>query len=147
MVFSFQRGNLSLMVDIDKIDFINSQQIEGKVPLKYSIEIGMSTGRTIDLTVGHSANHDLMKLLTNYMKQRADFMSAENPFLDKEIDGGMVSALAMKACEQLGVRTLGDLVKHNRQEILAIEHIGKKTLTELDELLEEHLLYWGYKVQ
>ena len=146
MIFNYQRGNLSLMVDIDKIDYINCKQVEGKVPIKYYIEIGMSTGRSIDLTVSYSEHYDLMKVLNKFMQQRADFMSAENPFLDKEIDG-LVSALAMKACEQLGVRTLGDLVKHNRQEILAIEHIGKKTLTELDELLEEHLLYWGYKVQ
>ena len=149
MILNYQRGGIHLMVDIDKIDFINIQEegMDKKMDLKYSIEICLNTGRTIDIRCGYHACYELEKILSKYMMTRADFMSAENPFLDKEIDRGMVSALAEKACKQLGVRTLGDLAKHSRQDFLELEQVGKKTVTELDELLDDHLLSWGYKLQ
>lgn len=145
MIINYKRGNLNLMIDIDKIDFISSEKVEGKAPVRYDVAIGLNTGREIDLRLDHYDTHNLLNILGEFMKTRKDYMDAAKPFLDKEIRDMDLSMLAIKACEALGVKTLGDLVKHNRQEVLAINQIGKKTLTELDELLEQHMLWWGYK--
>jgi hypothetical protein len=146
MIINYERGNVSLMVDIDKIDFINIQEerYDERKGFMYSIEIGLNTGRTIDIRCGHKDRIELHKVLQKYMQTRSDYMTAVNPFLNEEIIG-KVSTNALNACKRLGIVTLGDLVKHSRQDFLALEQVGKKTVTELDELLEDHLLHWGYK--
>ncbi len=146
MILNYNRGNIHLIVDIDKIDFINIQEegLDKKMDIRYSIEIGLNTGRTIDIRCGYNACHELEKILTKYMQTRSDYMTSVNPFLNEEIIG-KVSTNALNACNRLGIVTLGDLVKHSRQDFLALEQVGKKTVTELDELLEDHLLHWGYK--
>lgn len=145
MVINYVRGSVHLMIDIDKIDFISSEQVSGKTPLMYDVSIGFCTGRSIDLRLDYNENYDLMKILGEFMKTRKDYMTAVNPFLDKDIKDMCLSVVAQRACNELGIKTLGDLAKHNRQDFLALNQVGKKTVTELDELLDQHLLHFGYK--
>jgi DNA-directed RNA polymerase subunit alpha len=42
-----------------------------------------------------------------------------------------------------GVETLGDLVQFNKTDLLKFRNFGKKSLTELDELLENMNLQFG----
>ena len=42
-----------------------------------------------------------------------------------------------------GVETLGDLVQFNKTDLLKFRNFGKKSLTELDELLENMSLQFG----
>ena len=43
MVINYVRGSVHLMIDIDKIDFISSEQVSGKTPLMYDVSIGFCT--------------------------------------------------------------------------------------------------------
>jgi DNA-directed RNA polymerase subunit alpha len=49
----------------------------------------------------------------------------------------------LKAAE---VETLGDLVKFNKNDLLKFRNFGKKSLTELDEKLEEMKLTFGMDI-
>lgn len=42
--------------------------------------------------------------------------------------------------EKSGIRTLGDLVSHTKDEILAIPQLGKLSITRLENLLTYHKL-------
>ena len=44
------------------------------------------------------------------------------------------------------VESLGDLVKFNKNDLLKFRNFGKKSLTELDELLESMSLSFGIDV-
>ena len=55
--------------------------------------------------------------------------------------GTMLNCL--KAAE---VESLGDLVKFNKNDLLKFRNFGKKSLTELDELLETMSLSFGMDV-
>lgn len=44
------------------------------------------------------------------------------------------------------IETLGDLIKHSRSDILNRRNVGRKTLTELDDLLESMNLEWSTDV-
>jgi DNA-directed RNA polymerase subunit alpha len=49
----------------------------------------------------------------------------------------------LKAAE---VDTIGDLVRYNRNDLLKFRNFGKKSLTELDDLLASLNLHFGMDV-
>lgn len=49
----------------------------------------------------------------------------------------------LKAAE---VDTIGDLVRYNRNDLLKFRNFGKKSLTELDDLLANLNLHFGMDV-
>lgn len=53
---------------------------------------------------------------------------------------------ALNCLKTADVETIGDLVKYNRFDLLRFRNFGKKTLTELDELVESLGLMWGMDV-
>lgn len=53
---------------------------------------------------------------------------------------------ALNCLKAADVETIGDLVKYNRFDLLRFRNFGKKTLTELDELVESLGLMWGMDV-
>lgn len=55
-----------------------------------------------------------------------------------------VRALQCLRCAEL--RTIGDLVKYNRTDLLKFRNFGKKSLTELDEFLERQDLHFGMDI-
>ena len=52
----------------------------------------------------------------------------------------------LTALRQPRLNTLGDLVKFNKNDLLKFRNFGKKSLTELDELLETMSLSFGMDV-
>ncbi|HDJ34136.1 MAG TPA: DNA-directed RNA polymerase subunit alpha [Bacteroidetes bacterium] len=54
-----------------------------------------------------------------------------------------LSVRALNCLKAAEVETLGDLVKFNRNDLLKFRNFGKKSLTELDELLESMNLNFG----
>ena len=54
-----------------------------------------------------------------------------------------LSVLALNCLKAAGVETLGDLVQFNKTDLLKFRNFGKKSLTELDELLEHMNLQFG----
>ena len=54
-----------------------------------------------------------------------------------------LSVRALNCLKAAEVETLGDLVKFNKNDLLKFRNFGKKSLTELDELLESMSLSFG----
>ena len=61
----------------------------------------------------------------------------------QDMDLGVRALNCLKAAE---VDTLGELVKYHRQDLLKFRNFGKKSLTELDELLERNGLDFGMDI-
>ncbi len=57
-----------------------------------------------------------------------------------------LSVRALNCLKAAEVETLGDLVRFSKSELLKFRNFGKKSLTELDELLEEKKLSFGMDV-
>jgi len=57
-----------------------------------------------------------------------------------------LSVRALNCLKAAEVETLGDLVKFNKNDLLKFRNFGKKSLTELDELLETMSLSFGMDV-
>lgn len=54
-----------------------------------------------------------------------------------------LSVRALNCLKAAEVDTLGDLVKYQKNDLLKFRNFGKKSLTELDELLDQHGLTFG----
>ena len=54
-----------------------------------------------------------------------------------------LSVRALNCLKAAGVETLGDLVQFNKTDLLKFRNFGKKSLTELDDLLERMNLQFG----
>ncbi|GAB4256627.1 MAG: DNA-directed RNA polymerase subunit alpha [Vicingaceae bacterium] len=57
-----------------------------------------------------------------------------------------LSVRALNCLKAADVETLGDLVQFNRNDLLKFRNFGKKSLTELDELIESKGLTFGMNV-
>lgn len=57
-----------------------------------------------------------------------------------------LSVRALNCLKAADVDTLGQLVSHNRNDLLKFRNFGKKSLTELDETLEKNNLSFGMDV-
>lgn len=44
--------------------------------------------------------------------------------------------------ESIGIRTLGNLLEHTRDEIMAISQVGATSIMILDKFLQYHNLFW-----
>jgi DNA-directed RNA polymerase subunit alpha len=57
-----------------------------------------------------------------------------------------LSVRALNCLKAAEVETLGDLVKFNKNDLLKFRNFGKKSLTELDELLDNLNLHFGMDI-
>ena len=63
--------------------------------------------------------------------------------LKKKLVEMNLSVRALNCLKAANVETLGDLVQYNKNELLKFRNFGKKSLTELDDLLESLNLSFG----
>ena len=130
------------MIDTDKIVYITVKKDKEGI-FDTSVQIGLVTGQTIDVPAFRDECFNLMRVLRRYIAMRPDYTKTVNPFLKDNVRY-TVSENAYKACKMLGIVTFEDLVKHSRQELLSLPQIGKKSLNEFDEALEQRCLMFGY---
>jgi DNA-directed RNA polymerase subunit alpha len=57
-----------------------------------------------------------------------------------------LSVRALNCLKSAEVETLGQLVRYHRADLLKFRNFGKKSLTELDELLERNGLAFGMDI-
>ena len=143
MVLHFERGFVNLIIDIDKVVYITVKKDEKSGIMDRAVEIGMATGQTFVIPTNYGETTELMNVLKRYISMRPDYTKTVNPFLKDKVRY-TVSENAYKACKMLGIVTFEDLVKHSRQELLSLPQIGKKSLNEFDEALEQRCLMFGY---
>jgi DNA-directed RNA polymerase subunit alpha len=58
-----------------------------------------------------------------------------------------LSVRALNCLKAANVETLGDLVQYNKTDLLKFRNFGKKSLTELDDLLESMNLSFGTDIK
>lgn len=66
--------------------------------------------------------------------------------LKSKLSGLDLSVRALNCLNAAGVDTLGDLVSLSRSDLMKIRNFGKKSLTELDELLATLNLSFGMDI-
>ncbi len=57
-----------------------------------------------------------------------------------------LSVRALNCLKAADVETLGELVAYNRNDLLKFRNFGKKSLTELDQLVEQKGLEFGMNI-
>ena len=70
-------------------------------------------------------------------------MSFKDPIFQTRLVDMDLSIRALNCLKAADVDTLGDLVKFNKNDLLKFRNFGKKSLTELDELVENKELTFG----
>ena len=66
--------------------------------------------------------------------------------LESELSDQDLSVRALNCLKAAEVDTIGDLVRYNRNDLLKFRNFGKKSLTELDDLLASLNLHFGMDV-
>ena len=66
--------------------------------------------------------------------------------LNQRLQDMDLSVRALNCLKAAEVDTLGELVKYHRNDLLKFRNFGKKSLTELDELLERNGLAFGMDI-
>ncbi|MCQ2325376.1 MAG: DNA-directed RNA polymerase subunit alpha [Paludibacteraceae bacterium] len=66
--------------------------------------------------------------------------------LNQRLQDMDLSVRALNCLKAAEVNTLGELVKYHRNDLLKFRNFGKKSLTELDELLERNGLAFGMDI-
>lgn len=66
--------------------------------------------------------------------------------LNQRLQDMDLSVRALNCLKAAEVETLGELVRYHRQDLLKFRNFGKKSLTELDELLERNGLAFGMDI-
>ncbi|MDR2064443.1 MAG: DNA-directed RNA polymerase subunit alpha [Prevotellaceae bacterium] len=85
-----------------------------------------------DETVTHDEFDEELLRVRQLLKQRLTDME--------------LSVRALNCLKAADIKTLGELVKLSRNDLLRFRNFGKKSLTELDELLENLKLFFGMDV-
>lgn len=67
--------------------------------------------------------------------------------LKKKLIDYHLSARTMSGMKRADIETIGDLVSHNKTDLLKIRDFGKKSLLELDDLVDSLNLTFGMDVQ
>lgn len=68
---------------------------------------------------------------------------ADNPLLQTPLTSCDLSVRTLNLCKANGIETLGDLTRLHKTDWLKFRNGGKKSLTELDELLTANGLTWA----
>lgn len=66
--------------------------------------------------------------------------------LDREMCSFRLSIRVLNCLRIADIKTLGDLVRCDKDDLLKFRNFGRKSLTELDGFLEENGLQWGMDV-
>lgn len=71
------------------------------------------------------------------------FFTCVRHFLKTKLTDLNLSVRALNCLKAADVETLGDLVQYNKTDLLKFRNFGKKSLSELDDLLESLNLSFG----
>ena len=88
-------------------------------------------------------------LIQHFMLFSDDKITLENTDVEEEeqqlIDQNL-SVRALNCLKAANVETIGDLVKYNKSDLLKFRNFGKKSLSELDDLLQSLNLSFGMDI-
>ncbi len=67
--------------------------------------------------------------------------------LAQPIDAFGLSVRSVNSLKNSSIHTLGDLVRHTRDDMLKVKNVGEKALGEIDDLLEKQGLSFGMALE
>ena len=89
-------------------------------------------------------------IIEDHVKPENDVLDEEylrmRQLLNQHLQDMDLSVRALNCLRAAEVDTLGQLVKYHRSDLLKFRNFGKKSLTELDELLERNGLAFGMDI-
>jgi len=72
--------------------------------------------------------------------------TSELPILDKNVRSFSFSTRALSAMWMLNISTVRDLVRYSYKFVSQTRNVGKKTMDELNDFLNDHNLTWNMDV-
>lgn len=82
-----------------------------------------------------------------YSEQRLQQKPVQNdPLLDRNVTSFTMTVRTENVLRMNDIKTVRDLVRLHRADFLCMRSVGKRTMTELDDFLADHNLYWGMEV-
>lgn len=91
--------------------------------------------------------YELLNNKIDYNETMSDGQKAILKLLQTPMEEFIISVRTLNALKAAEIETLGQLVRHNKTDLLKFRNIGRKILTELEELVEDKLeLYFGMDV-
>ena len=79
----------------------------------------------------------------NYLDETDDICK----ILSKNLKDCDLSVRALNCLKYADIKTVGDLVQYAKRDLLKFRNFGKKSLTELDDFIEENNLHWSMDVE
>ena len=106
------------------------------------MEVGDKHGGTLYMNNNEAA----LEVIGNIHDDEALLTGASDKLLDTKIANLPLSVRALCVLKSADIETVRDLVRLTRMDMLKYRNSGRKTLTELDEWLEDNGLTWGMYV-
>ena len=131
-----------MKLDNDKYQYSEWEE-DGKGFNEGFAEINFGSGAMMRLPITYKVV--AWRPLADVINELSDhgFISTEdNPILSKRLVDCELSVRTLNICHANGIETLGDLTKLHKTDWLKYRNGGKKSLIELDDLLEAHGLTW-----
>ena len=75
-----------------------------------------------------------------------DFMRMRQLLNSKLTDQGNLSVRAINCLKAADIETFADLVSHQKSELMKFRNFGKKSMTEIEALVENHNLHFGMDI-
>jgi len=150
----------AIFTPIDKVKFaVENTRVGQKIDFeKLTIEIWTDGSITPDdaLTFAGKLLRDHIQLLINFDVQLyPDDEAVETDedilrirrLLRKPVDELELSVRSANCLKEAKIRTIADLVAREEAEMLKFKNFGRKSLTELNEVLGEHGLGFGFDIE
>jgi DNA-directed RNA polymerase subunit alpha len=149
----------SIYTPIDRVKYqVENTRVGQRIDYeKLTVEIWTDGSITPDDALSYAGRilRDHIQLLINF-----DLISAEDEepvetdedilrvrrLLRKPVDELELSVRSANCLKEAKIRTIADLVSREEAEMLKFKNFGRKSLTELNEVLVEHGLHFGFDV-
>jgi len=145
----------------EKIAVRGRYGLDDKNPKTYSqigdlLSVTLERARQITLIGLRKLRHPLRyKLFKEKYSQPEDIKvekeelpKTEKPFLSQKItDMAELSVRAYCCLRVAGIKTLGELAQKTEEDMLRYRNFGRKSLNELKEVLAQHCLHFGMKLE
>ena len=102
--------------------------------------------RKITVLCSHTSCQQTQEDQEQEAEQTPEFNQERLQLLATPVNDLDLSVRALNCLKSAEVETLGDLVKHEWRELLRYRNFGKKSLREIEELLEKYNLHLGMDV-
>lgn len=95
------------------------------------------------LSIKNAELQDYISKIPEYKKKEIDNLIDQTGILSKDITELDLSMRIVNCLVQYNIRTLGAIVRYEKKAFLKLTNFGRKSLTELEEMVRWHGLHFG----